>query len=135
MNPTNKQEVLKQIDEAWKTAQRQLEELRTAVERTGELAHLKLQNEVGQRDLDRAFRDLGQAVWNQVKVGAMSLPRPAADAGKLVEEAERKLAAQSASITEILSEGVEVAGRIRAEKAAAKPAPSKSAVAPKGKKG
>ena len=122
-----KQDVVKQITDAWKVAQQQLEELRTAVERTGEMAKLKMQSEFLYRDLDRAFRDLGEAVWSQVKKGNLELPRTLASAVKAVEEVERKQADQADAINEILNEGTEVAGKLRGEKA-------KSAVASKGKK-
>lgn len=125
-----RQDVIQQITEAWKNAQAQLEELREAVERTGQMAQLKVQSEFTGRDLDRAYRDLGEAVWAQVKKGSLELPRALSSAAKAVEEVERKLAAQAADISDILSEGREVAGRIRAEKKGS----AKTPLAAKGKK-
>ncbi|MBX5481491.1 MAG: hypothetical protein IRZ16_06565 [Myxococcaceae bacterium] len=118
---------MKQLTEAWRAAQAQLSELRAAVERTGEMAKLKVESEFLHRDLDRAYRDLGEAVWSQVKKGNLELPRQLQAAAKAVEEVERRQAEQAAAINEILSEGTEVAGRLRGEKA-------KTAVAAKGKK-
>ncbi len=105
----SKREVLRQISDAWKTAQAQLDELRSAVERTGDLAQLKLKSEFLHRELDRAFRDLGEAVWAEVKKGSLELPAALASAAKAVEEVERRQAAQASSINELLGEGVEVA--------------------------
>ncbi len=119
----SKQEVLQRISQAWKTAQDQLEELRSAVERTGELAQLKLKSELLTRELDRAYRDLGEAVWAQMKKGDLELPPATASAVKAVEEVERRQAAQATSINDLLGEGVEVAER------------SKKILAARGKKG
>lgn len=125
-----KQDVIQQIAHAWKTAQAQLEELRAAVERTGHMAQLKVQSEFTNRELDRAYRDLGEAVWAQAKKGALELPRGVSSAARAVEEVERKLAAQAADISDILSEGRELAGRMRAEKKGS----AKTPLAAKGKK-
>lgn len=123
----SKQDVVKQITDAWKSAQVQLEELREAVERTGEMARLKVQSEFLNRDLDRALRDLGEAVWSQVKKGNLELPRALSSLVTVVQDVERKQADQATAINEILSEGTEVAGNLRGEK-------GKSGVAAKGKK-
>lgn len=95
------------------------------------MAHLKVQSEFLGRDLDRAYRDLGEAVWKASKNGKLELPRSLSAVARSVDEVEKKLAAQAASINDILAEGAEVAGRLRSEKS--KPA-SKTAVAVKGKK-
>lgn len=112
----SKQDVLRQIQEAWKLAHRQLEELRASVEKTGQMANLKVQAEFLARDLDRAFRDLGAAVWAQSKKGNLDLPSTVKAQVRAVQEAEAQQAASKRSINELLSEGAEVAGKLRAEK-------------------
>lgn len=119
------------MQEAWNTAKKQLEELRSAVERTGQMAELKVQGEFLNRDLDRAFRDLGQAVWGQVKKGKVTLPSSVSAQVKAVEAVEREQAAHKASINDILSEGAEVAGKLRGDK---KATGAGKVVAAKGKK-
>ncbi|MGA9521934.1 MAG: hypothetical protein WBV82_10740 [Myxococcaceae bacterium] len=104
----SKQEVLRQLSEAWKTAQAQLDQLRSAVERTGDLAQLKLKSEFLHRELDRAYRDLGEVVWAEVKKGSMELPASVTAAATAVEEVERRQAAQASSINDLVGEGVEV---------------------------
>ena len=135
-NPSNSQDVIHQLTEAWKSAQSQLQELRAAVERTGQMAQLKVQTEFTARELDRAYWDLGEAVWQQLKKGKLELPRSVAalsSAVQAVEAVEAKQAQQAASIQEILSEGTEVAGRLRAERGGKSPI-AKTGVALKGKK-
>jgi hypothetical protein len=127
--PTNEKQVLQQIQEAWKVAQRQLTDLRAAVERHGELAELRGQGEVLTRALDRAYRDLGEAVWSQVKKGKLELPAAVAPAVKAILLVEQKQAARASSIQDLLAEGAEVAGKLRAAKK-----PATKTVAAKGKK-
>jgi len=124
------QDVLKQINAAWEQAKAQLAKLREAVEHTGELAQVKVEQGFVGRARDKALRDLGEAIWSQVKAGRMNLPAGLAPAMKAIQEVERKAAAQNEEINALLAEGPETVARIKAP-------PNKShktAVARKGKK-
>lgn len=95
------------------------------------MAQLKVQGEFLNRDLDRAFRELGAAVWAQSKKGKLQLPSSVSAQVRAVEEAEEQQAAHKRAISDILDEGAEVAGKLRAEK---KTQSSTKVLAAKGKK-
>jgi hypothetical protein len=120
--------VLRQINDAFAAAQRQLSDLRAAVEQTSVLARQKLHGDVLTRHKERALMDLGEQVWAAVKKGRLELPSGFSAALRGVEEAERKQAAQASDITALLAEGEETAGRKNPRGA------SKSTVAGRGKK-
>ncbi len=120
---------MEQIQAAWRSAQKQLADLRDAVERHGEMAGLKVQGELLTRELDRAYRDFGEAVWSAVKKGKLELPPSLEAPGKAISLVEQKQAARASAIQDLLAEGAEVAGRLReAKKSVTKP------LAAKGKK-
>ena len=108
-----RQETLKQIQEAWDAAQAQLSELRDQVEKTAQLAQIKVSQNFLERDLDRAYRDLGEAVWAQVSKGRLQLPTQLGSVLKALEVVTKKIQEQNASINDLLSEGAEVASRLK----------------------
>lgn len=120
-NPPNT-EALKQISEAWEQAKSQLTALRDQVEKAGELANLKLQSAVLERDEDKAFRDFGQAVWAQVQKGGLKLPPSLAQAAKAMQELQKKRDAHSKEINDLLEEGREAADRMKKAPVKNKPA-------------
>lgn len=120
-------EVLKQINAAWDQAQDQLKELRTQVEKTAAMAQAKVQSNFLERDLDRAYRDLGEAVWAQVSRGQLTLPKSMAAVLKALEAVTKRIQEQNASINDLLSEGADVAAKLKEKM-------SKTAVATKDKK-
>jgi chromosome segregation ATPase len=126
-------EVLKQLGQAWEQAQRQLTEIRTQVEQTAALATAKIQLNALERELDRAYRDLGQAVWQEVQAGRVRLPRDVEKVAAAVDAVARRYEEENAGLRHLLEEGTESAGRL---KAPPKERPSgKRAVAPgKGKR-
>jgi predicted nucleic acid-binding Zn-ribbon protein len=108
-----RQETLKQIQEAWDAAQAQLTELRDQVEKTAALAQAKVASNFLERDLDRAYKDLGEAVWAQVSKGRLQLPKELGAVLKALENVTKKIQEQNASINDLLSEGAEVASRLK----------------------
>jgi len=54
-------ETLKQIQAAWEAAQAQVTDLRAQVEHLSAIAQAKVTQNLTERELDRAFRDLGEA--------------------------------------------------------------------------
>ncbi|MBK7863298.1 MAG: hypothetical protein IPJ65_32795 [Archangiaceae bacterium] len=108
-----RQETLKQIQAAWEAAQAQLDELRGQVEKTTQLAQAKVSSNFLERDLDRAYRDLGEAVWAQVSKGRLQLPKDLSSVLKALEVVTKKIQEQNASINDLLSEGAEVASRLK----------------------
>jgi hypothetical protein len=120
-------EVLKQINAAWQQAQDQLKELRTQVEKTAAMAQAKVQSNFLERDLDRAYRDLGEAVWAQVSRGQLTLPKNMAAVLKALEAVTQRIQEQNASINDLLSEGADMAAKLKEKM-------SKTAVATKDKK-
>lgn len=106
-------EVIHQIHAAWEQAQRQLADLRAQVEHTTELAQLKVQANFLERDLDRALRDFGQAVWAQVQKGKLVLPGTLTAAQRAMQEAQKKVDKQNADIADLLNEGQEAASRLK----------------------
>lgn len=113
MATPDKNEVIQQLTVAWESAKAQLAELREAVDRNQKLADTKVDLDWAKGEKDRALRDLGEAIWEQVKRANFELPREANRARKAVEEAEQKLAAQASEITALLKEGDEAATRLR----------------------
>jgi len=122
--------LMQQIALAWDEAKEQLSDLREAVERNAQMAHLKLESSFLNRERDQALRDFGEAVWNQVMKGRLQLPPQLSAALQKMIDVEKKLAKQASEITDILKEGDEAAERLR-QKKAARPSP---ALASKGKK-
>jgi hypothetical protein len=121
---------MRQIQQAFQTAQAQLAQLREAVTHTAELARLNSQGNYLQMEKEKAYRELGEAVWRQVQKGKLELPASLAPVIKSVEAAEQKAAVHAAQITDILQEGVEVAARLKGKNDGR----AQTALAPKPKK-
>lgn len=100
------------------------------MERTTELAKAKVQAGFLERDRDRALRDFGEAVWGQIQKGKLALPAALSSALRAMQEAQRKVDAHDAEISDLLREGEEAASRLRSKGATS----GKTAVASKGKK-
>jgi hypothetical protein len=122
-------EVLKQIQQAWAEAQAQLVLLREQVEHATALAQAKVHSNLGERDLDRAYRDLGEAVWAEVSRGKLQLPAHLSGVKKALEQVTQKIQAQNASINDLLAEGADIARRLQEKMSHAS-----KAVAPPNKK-
>lgn len=125
------QEILKQINDAWNEAKAQLAQLRAAVERTSELANAKMESNLLGRDRDKALRDLGEAVWAQVKAGKMTLPQAVSAATKAMQEFEKKAEAKNREINSLIMEGGEAVDRLKARTTTKS---HRTAVVSKGKK-
>ena len=110
-------DALKEIQRAWAEAGEQLAALRLQVAEAGELAQLKLQSAVLERDRDRALRDFGDAVWQAVQRGTVKLPASVAAAQKTLEGVLAREQAHAADVAELLKEGDEAAERRKAGKA------------------
>jgi predicted nucleic acid-binding Zn-ribbon protein len=106
-------DVVKQIQQAWNEAQAQLSVLREQVEHATALAQAKVSSNLGERDLDRAYRDLGEAVWAEVSKGKMQLPATLSSVRKALEAVTTKIQAQNASINDLLAEGADIAKRLQ----------------------
>lgn len=119
---------LKAIQEAWKSAQDQVVELRAQVEYLANLAQAKVQKNILDRDVDRAFRDLGEAVWAQVSKGKLQLPDSLKPVMKALDSVTNRIQEQNASINDLLAEGAEIASRLKNKLG------SKTPVAASGKK-
>ncbi len=117
--PDPRQETLKAIQEAWDAAQAQLADLRDQVEKTTQLAQAKVTQNFLERDLDRAYKELGEAVWAQVSKGRLQLPKELSNVLKALEVVTKKIQEQNASINDLLSEGAEVASRLKGKLATA----------------
>ena len=128
MTPNPQTETLRQIQAAWEAAQGQVTDLRKQVEHMASLAQAKVAQNMLERDLDRAFRDLGEAVWAQVSKGKLQLPSAFSSVMKALETVTKKIQEQNASINDLLAEGNEIANRLK------KSASTKSAVASQPKK-
>jgi hypothetical protein len=109
-------DVLKQLSQAWETAQRQLTEIRTQVEQTAALATAKVSLNTLERDLDKAYRDLGEAVWQQVQAGRIRLPKDVEKVQQAVDTVARRYEAENAGLKAMLDEGTESASRLKAPK-------------------
>jgi hypothetical protein len=112
-------EVVRQIQEAWAEAQAQLAVLREQVEHATAMAQAKVGSNMLERDLDRAYRDLGEAVWAEVSKGKLQLPSNLTAVRKLLEGVTQKIRVQNASINDLLAEGAEVAKRLQEKMSAA----------------
>jgi hypothetical protein len=128
MTPNPQTETLRQIQAAWEAAQGQVTDLRKQVEHMASLAQAKVAQNLLERDLDRAFRDLGEAVWAQVSKGKLQLPPSFGIVMKALEKVTSKIQEQNASINDLLAEGNEIANRLK------KTAAVKTAVASTNKK-
>lgn len=128
MTPNPQTETLKQIQAAFDAAQGQVTDLRKQVEHMASLASAKVQQNLLERDLDRAFRELGESVWAQVSKGKLKLPSQFASVMKALETVTRRIQEQNASINDLFAEGAEIANRLASKSAA------KSAVASQQKK-
>lgn len=112
-------EVIKQIQEAWNEAQAQLALLREQVEHAANLAQARVQMNMNQRDLDRAYRDLGEAVWAEVSRGRLQLPPNLSAVKKALEVVTNRIREQNASINDLLAEGADIARRLQEKMARA----------------
>lgn len=121
------QDMVKQIQAAWEEAQAQLAVLREQVEHAAAMAQAKVGSNMLDRDLDRAYRDLGEAVWAEVSKGKLQLPQNLTNVRKLLEGVTAKIRVQNASINDLLAEGAEIAKRLQEKMSAANrpPAPKK----------
>ena len=106
-------ERLKNIQAAWEEAQAQLSVLRDQVSHLSALAQAKTQNNVLTRDLDRAYRDLGEALWAEVSKGRLQLPPNLSNVRKSLEQVTGRIREQNASINDLLSEGADIAKRLQ----------------------
>ncbi len=112
-------ETLKQIQAAWEEAQAQLSVLRAQVEYATSMAQAKVGSNMMDRDLDRAYRDLGEAVWAEVSKGKLQLPQNLTAVRKLLEGVTQKIRNQNNSINDLLAEGAEIAKRLQEKMSAA----------------
>jgi len=106
-------ETLAQIKAAWDEAQAQLSVLRQQVEHATAMAQAKVASNILERDLDRAYRDLGEAVWAEVSKGKLQLPSNLSSVRKLLESVTTKIRTQNASINDLLAEGADLAKRLQ----------------------
>jgi cell division septum initiation protein DivIVA len=112
--PTPQQtETLRQIQAAWDEAQAQLAVLKEQVEYAAAMAQAKVGSNMMDRDLDRAYRDLGEAVWAEVSKGKLNLPANLTAVRKLLDGVTQKIRAQNNSINDLLAEGTEIAKRLQ----------------------
>lgn len=112
-------ETLKQIQAAWEEAQAQLHVLKNQVEHAAALAQAKVGSNMLDRDLDRAYRDLGEAVWAEVSKGKLQLPQNLSTVRKLLEGVTQKIRTQNNSINDLLAEGADIAKRLQEKMSAA----------------
>ncbi|KFA93125.1 hypothetical protein [Archangium violaceum] len=110
-------ETLRQIQEAFQSAQSQMTQLRQQVEKHAELARAKTQNDFIQKEKERALRELGEAVFKQVQKGKLELSSTFAPLLKAVEQAQQKAEAQAREISDLLQEGEETAQRLKQKNA------------------
>lgn len=127
--PTTNADVLKQIQEAWNEAQAQLAALKSQVAHLNDVAMAKVASNVLERDMDRAYRDLGEAVWAEVSKGKLVLPNSLSSVKQSLAVVTERIRAQNASINDLLAEGEDVARRLQEKMAAAS-----KAVAPQRKR-
>ncbi|MCA3012698.1 MAG: hypothetical protein INH41_09910 [Myxococcaceae bacterium] len=111
--------VVKQIQAAWDEAQMQLQVLREQVDHLTNLAQTKVASNLLERDMDRAYRDLGEAVWAEVSKGRLQLGNNLTTVRKSLEVVTQKIQAQNASINDLLAEGAEIAKRLQEKMSAA----------------
>lgn len=96
--------LVKQLTAAWEEAQSQLRELRRRVEATAQMARAQLDAQTFSKDRDRALRDLGEAYWKEYQAGRVPAVGRMAAILDRVAKAEQKVAASSASITNLLQD-------------------------------
>ena len=106
-------ETLRQIQAAWEEAQAQLHVLKSQVEHAAAMAQAKVGSNMLDRDLDRAYRDLGEQVWAEVSKGKLQLPQNLSTVRKLLEAVTQKIRNQNASINDLLAEGADIAKRLQ----------------------
>jgi predicted nucleic acid-binding Zn-ribbon protein len=112
-------ETLRQIQAAWEEAQAQLTVLKAQVEHAAAMAQAKVGSNMLDRDLDRAYRDLGEAVWAEVSKGKLQLPQNLTTVRKLLEGVTQKIRTQNNSINDLLAEGADIAKRLQEKMSAA----------------
>ncbi|MBL8920699.1 MAG: hypothetical protein JNJ54_17680 [Myxococcaceae bacterium] len=117
--PTGNEAVIKQIQAAWDEAQAQLRALREQVEHLNQIAQAKVASNMLERDMDRAYRDLGEAVWAEVSKGRLQLSSNLSSVRKALEAVTNRIQAQNASINDLLAEGAEIARRLQEKMSAA----------------
>ncbi len=110
---TNNDAALRQIQAAWDEAQMQLKVLREQVDHVTALAQAKVASNMLERDMDRAYRDLGEAVWAEVSKGRLQLPNNLSTVRKALEAVTNRIQAQNASINDLLAEGADIARRLQ----------------------
>ena len=93
--------------------------LKAQVEHATALAQAKVGSNMMERELDRAYRDLGEAVWAEVSKGKLQLPQNLTAVRKLLEGVTQKIRAQNASINDLLAEGADLAKRLQEKMAGA----------------
>ena len=134
MPPNHTQrELIRQISARWERAKQQLEELRLAVRQQGTLANAKLESAHLKRELDLAYRDLGEAVWAAYRQGTMKFPTSTLPAARAVRKAEQEQKAYALQIHDLLSEGADAVARQQAKSTPRLP-PAKSHLANRPKK-
>jgi len=119
MDPRSNESV-KQIQAAFQAAQGQVTDLREQVEHLAAIAAAKVQQNLYERELDRAFRDLGEAVWAQVSKGKLQLPTSLSNVMKALATVTAKIQEQNRSLNDLLAEGTEIANRLANKKVAPK---------------
>lgn len=117
--PPQNAEMLRQIQAAWEEAQAQLHVLKSQVEHAAAMAQAKVGSNMLDRDLDRAYRDLGEAVWAEVSKGKLVLPANLTAVRKLLENVTQKIRTQNNSINDLLAEGADIAKRLQEKMSAA----------------
>jgi hypothetical protein len=105
--------MIRQIQQAWDEAQAQLGLLREQVEHAAALAQSKVRSNALESELDRAYRDLGEAVWAEVSKGKLQLPGQLGPVKKALHAVTAKIQTQKSSISDLLSEGADVARRLQ----------------------
>ncbi|ATB33848.1 hypothetical protein [Melittangium boletus] len=123
-------ETLRQIQAAFEASQTQLTQLRQQVEKHSALAKAKTQSDFLQKEKERVFRELGEAVFKQAQKGRLELPAAFAPLLKAIEQVHHKAEVQAREITDLLMEGEETAQRMKQKNAG----PPNSGVAPRPKK-
>ena len=117
--PSSSEATLQQIQAAWDEAQAQLRALREQVEHLNNMALAKVASNMLERDMDRAYRDLGEAVWAEVSKGRLQLGNNLTHVRKSLEVVTQKIQAQNASINDLLAEGADIARRLQEKMTAA----------------
>jgi len=127
--PSSSDATMQQIQASWDEAQAQLRAVREQVEHLNNMALAKVASNMLERDMDRAYRDLGEAVWAEVSKGRLQLGNTLTHVRKSLEVVTQKIQAQNASINDLLAEGADIAKRLQEKMAAAS-----KAVAPQSKR-